>query len=263
MLPENEVRNHQSLYYPLLYCLLVCARFSVCFSLLAPCVVTLDLYIAIDSTGTLGENGHQTMRTWAKNIVDLFNIGTTPSSGTTRVEVIQFWGRKSSVRNPDSQATVDIPLSGYDDKSDLEDKIEKLKYQGGRSTIIPHGLALLRSELSKNDPSRSRNTYVLVLTDGVDDSSPKDPNPPAGTLQQEAGKLKAMNNVKVLAIGFQGTNFGEKMNVGNLETIASSKDDIISDENLGVALNKAYNKLIKQICPDSMIPTTLGEFCRK
>ena len=261
MLPENEVRNHQSLYYLLLacLCLILCL-----FSILAPCDVALDLYLAIDSTKTLGQNGHNTMKTWAERLVDLFNIGTTASSGVTRVEVIQFWGSRSSFRYPDSHAEVDIGLGVYTDKDDLKEKIKGLTYNRGESTIIPHGLSLLSSEITKYQRP-PRKTYVLVLTDGVDDTRlDKYQDPPAGSLQQEAKELKEKDYVTVFAIGFQGTNFDEKMNVTNLQTIASSNNNVIHDQNLGVALNKTYNRLIQDLCPSNsnipMLPTALGEF---
>ena len=260
MLPENEVRNHQSLYYLLLacLCLILCL-----FSILAPCDVAIDLYLAIDSTKTLGQNGHNTMKTWAERLVDLFNIGTTASSGVTRVEVIQFWGNNPSFVVPDSQAVVDIGLGVYTDKDDLKEKIKGLTYHHGESTIIPHGLSLLSSEITKYK-APPRKTYVLVLTDGVDDTNIKNEEPPAGSLQEEAKNLKEKVDVTVFAIGFQGTNFDEKMNVTNLQTIASSNNNVIHDQNLGVALNKTYNRLIQDLCPSNpnipMLPTALGEF---
>ena len=102
-------------------CLILCLS-----SLLAPCDVALDLYLAIDSTKTLGENGHNTMKTWAERLVDLFNIGTTASNGVTRVEAIQFWGKNPSFFVPDSHAEVDIRLGDYKDKNDLKEKIKGL-----------------------------------------------------------------------------------------------------------------------------------------
>ena len=66
------------------------------------------------------------MRRWAANFVNNFAIGTNNSTdltGWTRVEVIQFWGRSASVRNPDSHVEVDIELGNYANKNDLDQKI--------------------------------------------------------------------------------------------------------------------------------------------
>ena len=153
----------------------------------------------------MGKNGHDIMKTWAENLVDKFNIGTTLESGSTEVEVIQFWGSSASKHHPDSHAVVDIPLGHYANKSDLEKRIKSLKYHNGDSTIIPHVLALLNSDISNPPP---RKTYVLVLTDGVDDSTQENLgtiHPRPGTLTKEAHELKAKKNVTVFAIGFQGT----------------------------------------------------------
>ena len=228
------------------------------------CEVAVDLYLAVDSTKTLGQDGHNTMKTWAETLVDLFDIGTAASSGVTRVEVTQFWGNNPNFVVPDSHAEVDIGLGGYNDKNDLKEKIKGLTFHHGESTIIPHGLSLLSSEIPKYQIP-SRKTYVLVLTDGVDDTRlGVYRNPPAGSLEYEARELKKINNVEVLAIGFQGTNFDEKMNVSNLKTIATSDSNVIRDQNLGVALNKAYNRLIQDLCPSNSNiptpPTALGEF---
>ena len=233
--------------------LLACLCLILClfvFSLLAPCDVALDLYLAIDSTKTLGQNGHNTMKTWAEKLVDLFNIGTTRSSGLTEVEVIQFWGSKASESHPDSHAVVDIPLGDYANKADLEKKIKSLKYHNGESTIIPHVLALLNSEISNPAP---RKTFVLVLTDGVDDSTQRNLgtiHPRPGNLTEEANELKEKENVTVFAIGFQGTMKSEPMNVTNLEIIASPGNVITAGGDVGAALNKPYNKMMKALCPN-------------
>ena len=195
----------------------------------------------------------------AVGLVDKFAIGTnqdTNLTGLSRVDVIQFWGESPFKSDPGSQATVDIELGNYADKSDLKKKIESLEYKNGASTIIPHGLAKLNEEIDKHgDPAR--NIYALVLTDGVDDSTPSnraDLN--IGTLKEEADKVKARENVGVFAIGF--TN---RQNMANLETIASP-GNVISDVDIGAALNITYNRLIRLLCPNSnirLLPTP-GEF---
>ena len=75
----------------------------------------MDLYLAIDSTRTLGENGHEKKKRWAVNLVNEFDITSshTPLDGFTRVEVIQFWGNSPSIHAPDSHAEVDIHLGDY------------------------------------------------------------------------------------------------------------------------------------------------------
>ena len=259
---NQEVKNHQvSVCTPCL-CLICCLFFLPCIV----CEVAVDLYLAVDSTKTLGQDGHNTMKTWAETLVDLFDIGTTASSGVTRVEVTQFWGNNPSFVVPDSHAEVDIGLGGYNDKNDLKEKIKGLIYHHGESTIIPHGLSLLSSEIPKYQIP-SRKTYVLVLTDGVDDTRlGVYRNPPAGSLEYEARELKKINNIKVLAIGFQGTNFDEKMDQTNLETIASSYDNVVYGANLADSLNKTYSKLITLCQSITLLRTQSGEFiikCRK
>ena len=212
------------------------------------------------------------MKRWTQDLVDLFNISPTPSSGSTRVEVIQFWGASLDPENPQSHAEVDIGLGDYTNKENLKNKINNLRFKRGRITIIPHGLDLLNREIPNNPNNPQRERYVLVLTDGVDDSTPenlKTITPPPGTLEDEANELRGKNNVMVFAIGFRGN---QEMNNANLREIASSDDTFIHDDNLDIALNKTYNALIEKICPDSNIPTrptALGEFnwcivkCRK
>ena len=219
--------------------------------------------MAIDSTDTLGKEGHNTTKTWAKDLINLFSIGTKVESNSSRVGVIQFWGASSSKRNPQSHAVVDIDLNGgYANKIDLQNKITNLPFHAGRTTLIPHGLALLNREIPNSPP---RKTYVLVLTDGRDDTTSRNigtiTNPSAGTLEEEARELKRKNNVTVLAIGFQGTKPTDSIDEDNLREIASSDDFFIRNQNLGVALNKTYNKLVETLCPN--IPTRStppGEF---
>ena len=214
----------------------------------------MDLYFVIDSTRTLGSNGHAAMRKMAVDLVDRFSIGTnqdTDLTGLSRVDVIQFWGESPFISDPDSKATVDIELGNYADKNDLEQKIESLEYKNGASTIIPHGLAKLNEELDKHDEP-ARSIYALVLTDGVDDSTPSNrADLKIGTLKEEADKVKARKNVGVFAIGF--TN---NQNMANLETIASP-GNVISAVDIGEALNRTYHRLIALLCPSLL--TTPGE----
>ena len=194
------------------------------------------------------------MREMAVNFVDRFAIGTnkdTNLTGLSRVDVIQFWGESPFQSNPESQATVDIELGNYADENDLVQKIESLEYKNGASTIIPHGLAKLNEEIDKHD-DRNRSIYALVLTDGVDDSTPSNrASLNIGTLEEEADKIKAKENVEVFAIGF--TN---NQNMANLEIIASHEDTVISTVDIGAALNITYNRLITLLCP----VLTPGEF---
>lgn len=219
----------------------------------------MDLYLAIDSTRTLGENGHEKIKRWAANLVNEFDISTsshTPLDGFTRVEVIQFWGNSPSIRAPDSHAEVDIHLGDYTNKADLKDKIKNLSFKEGHSTIIPHGLALLNREISSNPP---RKTYVFVVTDGIDDSTQSNLGtitPRPGTLQQEAETLKEKNNVKVFAIGFQGKG---GMDIANLKTIASP-GNVITGMDIDSALEKTSNMLCNK--PGASTHLTAGEFDR-
>ena len=222
------------------------------------CEAGVDLYFVIDSTATLGSDGHEIMRRWAANFVDDFAIGTSNSSnltGLARVAVIQFWGRSPFIRNPDSQATVDIELGNYADMDDLKQQIENLEYKYGRSAIIPHGLAKLNEEIDNHyDPRRS--IYAFVLTDGIDDSTPFNrANLQVGTLNEEADKIKAKENVEVFAIGFGGW-----MNLNNLATIASQEGAVIIAEDVGAALNRTYNRLITLLCPNIPTRPTPSEF---
>ena len=228
--------------------------FFICVSLLATSCRcgALDLYFVIDSTCTLGSDGHAAIRKMAVNLVDKFVIGTnqdTNLNGFSRVCVIQFWGESPFIFNPDSQATVDIELGNYADKNDLEQKIENLEYKSGLSAIIPHGLAKLNEEIDVHYDSR-RNIYALVLTDGIDDSTVANrANLQVGTLREEADKIKAKKNVEVFAIGFNNIQ-----NMANLETIASREDNVITAVDVGAALNRTYSRLVTLLCPNSRIP---------
>ena len=214
----------------------------------------MDLFFLIDSSTSLGKNGHDTMKRWAVNLVDNFVIDTSNSTGLTgltRVAVIQFWGRSISKKHPDSHVEFHIQLGDYFNKNDLDQKIRSLHYRIGYNSIIPHGLAVLNREIPS---APQRETYVIVLTDGIDDSGPynlRTINPRPGTLREEADRLKAKRNVVVFAIGF-----GELRDMNNLRTIASTEGNVITAEDVGEALNKTYNRLITLLCPY----TTVGEF---
>ena len=225
---------------------------------MSQCEAGVDLYFVIDSTGTLGPDGHAAMRRWAANLVDGFAIGTSNSTdltGLARVGVIQFWGQSAFRSYPDSQAMVDIELGNYADKDDLKQQIGNLEYKNGISTIIPHGLAKLNEEIDNHYDSR-RSIYALVLTDGIDDSTPSNrANLNVGTLEEEADRIKAKENVEVFAIGF-----GARTNLTNLATIASQEGTVIIADDVGAALNRTYNRLITLLCPNIPTRPTPGEF---
>ena len=196
------------------------------------------------------------MRRWAVNLVDKFAIGTNQNqnlSGLTRVEVIQFWGASSLIIDPQPHVTVDIELGNYIDKNDLLQKIRDLEYKNGLSTIIPDGLRKLNQEIESHG-STEREIYALVLTDGIDDSTPE--GYPTTTLEAETEKLEGKQNVQVFAIGFG------HVHQDTLEKIASP-GNVITSNNLEGALNETYNRIITSLCgPNSNIPTlpTPGEF---
>ena len=193
--------------------------------------------MVIDSTGTLGVNGHATMREWAVNLTDKLAIGTNHDEsldGLTRVEVIQFWGEGAFITDPKSKTSVDIELGEYINKTDLKQRIRNLAYRNGLSTIIPDGLRTLYKETVNNT---QRTIYALVLTDGIDDSlSPT-------SLEEEANKFKGRQNVHVFAIGFGNRNDR------NLEKIASQHENVIASDNLDGALNETYRRMIASVCP--------------
>ena len=234
-------------------CLLACDYFSL---LGGQCSPGIDLFFLIDSTGTLREEGHAKMRIWAVRLVDKFAIGTNQNqnlSGLTRVGVIQFWGANSFTDDPQPRVSVDIELGDYNDKNDLLQKIRDLEYKRGRSTIIPDGLRKLNQEIESRG-STARQIYALVLTDGIDDSTPE--GYPTTTLREETEKLRRKKYVHVFAIGFG------RVHEVTLNIIAS-QGDVITSSNLEVTLNKTYNRMITLLCgPNSTIPTlpTPGEF---
>ena len=193
--------------------------------------------MVIDSTGTLGVNGHATMREWAANLVDELTIGSNDDEsldGLTRVEVIQFWGEGFLKSDPKSKTSVDIELGEYTNKTDLKQQIRNLVFRNGRSTIIPDGLRRLHNEIVNNT---QRTIYALVLTDGIDDSL----SPTA--LEEEANKFKGRQNVHVFAIGFGNRNNR------NLEKIASQHENVIASDDLDGALNGTHHRMITSVCP--------------
>lgn len=229
------------------------------FSLLdGQCSPSIDLFFLIDSTGTLGKEGHAKMRLWAVKLVDNFAIGTNQNqslSGLTRVEVIQFWGASPFKSDPEPQVSVDIELGNYSDKKKhLLQKIRDLGYKNGASTIIPDGLRKLNQEIESRG-STARQIYALVLTDGIDDSTPG--GYPTTTLEEETRILKRRQNVQVFAIGLG------RVHRVTLNKIASSRGNVIISSSFEGALNKTYNEIITLLCgSNSTIPTlpTPGEF---
>jgi len=94
-----------------------------------PCQVSADMYFVIDSTRSLGQSGFDLLQSWTANFVDGFDItsGDIPRPGTTRVGVVEFWGEGFFFPRT-RRSEVSVALGDYNDKADLINKINALRY---------------------------------------------------------------------------------------------------------------------------------------
>jgi uncharacterized protein YegL len=162
--------------------------------LLGDCNSGIDVIFVLDSSGSVGSNNFQTMKTFVINVISDFSIGPTK----TRVGIINF----------STDVAEAIPLGSINESSSLNAAINSIPYIG-RGTNTHLALNLLRTSGFANSRANEGIPRVaIVLTDGQ--SNDPEATVLASTLLHQAG-------INVYAFGI-----GTGVNVEELTTIASS-----------------------------------------
>ena len=213
-----------------------------------PCQVSADIYFVIDSTRSLGQNGFNLLQSWTASFADIFDIasGDNPREGTTRIGVVEFWGEGFFFPRT-RRSEVPVALGDYNDKADLINKINALRYRAGTVTYIESGLEkLLEANQFGVNIISGRQRIAILVSDGQEETSLPDAEVSRQWMIGNATELRS-RGIQVFAVGFGDVN------QQNLNLIASVEDNVfITNNQLSEeVLNRFYNSLIMQLCPNA------------
>ena len=223
-----------------------------------PCQVSADIYFVIDSTRSMGQNGFDVMQSWMVKFVDDFDIGSgnNPRPGVTRIGVVEFWAEEYNspyIR----KSNVSIALGDYNDKADLINKINALRYRAGTATYIESGLKklLVANQFGVNIIA-GRQRIAILVSDGEEETSLPDSKVSIQWMICNATELKH-RGIRIFAIGY-----GEEVNRQNLNCIASNESDVFTTNNplSNEVLNRFYNRLVTQLCPEAPTRSVPSKF---
>ena len=222
-----------------------------------PCQVSADIYFVIDSTRSLGQSGFNLLQDWTAGFVDIFDIGsgTEPREGVTRVGVVEFWGEGLFYPHI-RRSEVSVALGAYSGKAELVSEINALQYRAGTVTYIESGLEmLLEANQFGINAVEGRQRIAILVSDGQEESSLPDAGISKEWMDSNATEIKR-RGIQVFAVGFGDVN------QQNLNMIASNEGNVfitnnqLSDE----VLNRFYNRLVTQLCPEAPTRSVPSEF---
>jgi len=184
------------------------------------CQNSLDLVLVLDGSNSIRLGAFDTMKDFARQIVDSFNVGPAGA----HVGVVQFshTGSSSNV----------VALSG--DPLRVRQAIENMQQIRG-GTDIAEGLTLGVEQLRNGRPQAPK--VILLITDGRSDER----TDPVGT----AGRIKA-GGITIFAIGI-----GDSIARDQLNAIASppTTDHVFTVETFD-SLRAILETLVVRVCPE-------------
>lgn len=166
------------------------------------CSSSLDLVVAMDSSGSIGDANFRVQKNFVKNLLAGLNL----APGYTQVGLIDF----------NTQPSLLISFLNFTDYNTTAKIIDNIKYLTGRLTYTDRALRManeevLREEAGMRPVESGTPKVVLVITDGQSTD-------PKKTLV-EANKIKD-RGIDIISVGI-----GSNTNLDELIGIASSPND--------------------------------------
>ena len=197
----------------------------------------------------MGQYNFNVLRSWIASFVDIFDIasGDIPREGTIRVGVVEFWG-DGFLFPYTRRSELSIALGDYNDKADLINKINALRYRAGTVTYIESGLEkLLEANQFGVNIISGRQRIAILVSDGQEETSLPDAEVSREWMIGNATEVKR-RGVQVFAIGFGDVN------QQNLNVIASNESNVFTTDSQlsSEVLNRFTNKLVGQLRPESL-----------
>jgi len=211
--------------------------------------VSADIYFVIDSTKSLGGNDFDLLRSCTASFVDKLDIasGDIPRPGTTRVGIVEFWGKGFFFPFFTRWSEVRVKLGDYNNKADLINKINALPYMAGTVTYIESGLErLLGANQFGVNSIAGRQRIAILMSDGREETSLPDARISTEWMIGNATEIRN-RDIQIFAVG------SDRANEENLKKITSNESHVFITNQLSrnEVINRFYNRLVTQICPEA------------
>lgn len=207
-------------------------RIKPLFVILSECLDTeLDIYLALDASGSIGVDNFELIRQFALDVISLANL----ENGKVRMGALLFESEVTELFSLNDHATEQDGVK-IQDKDVLLDIIANMEYLKGKTNTAA-ALETATNDLHGADEERSGvHKVILLLTDGK--SSSED------TIAK-AIKTK-LSGIEVFCLGIKMT---EQDQIEELQGIASSPvgTHVLRLENF-VDLAVVYRKIFRQFC---------------
>ena len=130
--------------------LLLISNFYVCIFFLLVCQTSVDLTFILDSSGSVGRYNFGRIKTFVKNVIDFFNIGTNG----THVAVVTY----------STWPTLEFNLKAYYTKISIKNAVGNIRYNGGQ-TYTADALDFARKNIfTITQVSECKNYLQLLYT---------------------------------------------------------------------------------------------------
>uniref|UniRef100_F7C483 VWFA domain-containing protein n=1 Tax=Ornithorhynchus anatinus TaxID=9258 RepID=F7C483_ORNAN len=175
-----------------------------------------DIVFLVDSSGSIGADNFEKMKTFMKNVVNRTKIG----ADQVQVGLVQF----SDINKEEFQ------LNQYNTKSGVSDAIDRLS-QIGRGTLTGSALTFVSDYFHVSKGARPNvKKFLVLLTDGKSQDAVK-----------EAAIALRQGGVTVYSVGVFGSEYSE------LEEISGSSDMVFYVENFDF-LDRVVDVLFFDVC---------------
>ena len=192
--------------------------------MLSECIdIQLDIVLVLDSSGSVGEERFETVKEFAKDVLDLVDI----ENDNIRAAVISF----------STDVTGTFQLDTFvGDKDSMFDAIDNIEYEGKKTNTA--GAINLATEFLTVAPGSRQGVgkNMIVLTDGVPTIDPDETLPAAAAARNK--------DIVIYTVAINMTTTQQKE---MLESIAGRKSNVVHIDNFE-KLRDIYKKVLIAQC---------------
>jgi len=195
------------------------------------CTSTMDIVLAIDSSGSLTQKGFDILKAFASEFVGRIH-------SNARIAVVQFGNGHLDEHKVVADAILSLPLTAS--MSKVNDTIKALKYQKGFTNMAQ--AFKKANEVLKRASRSEAETELIMITDGK----------PSFQLQTGQALKELKQSVRVVMVHVK--EFPSKQDIKLMKSYSSSPDSenyifIPGKKQLKLNYEKFAQKLLVQTCP--------------
>eukprot|EP00747_Dinoflagellata_sp_TGD_P133964 gnl/TRDRNA2_/TRDRNA2_175267_c2_seq65.p1 gnl/TRDRNA2_/TRDRNA2_175267_c2~~gnl/TRDRNA2_/TRDRNA2_175267_c2_seq65.p1 ORF type:complete len:986 (-),score=229.29 gnl/TRDRNA2_/TRDRNA2_175267_c2_seq65:198-3155(-) len=211
------------------------------------CVATIDLIIAVDSSGSISAKGFDILKSFASSLLGRVK-GMAYGNEAVKVAVVMFGnGKLDDVTKVVSDAEVIAPFSS--DLDEVKGKLEGMKWAKGFTNMAQ--AFLKANQVITRSPRKTAAGTVLLVTDGK----------PSFSFQTDKAVKETKGRARVVIV--QVKQFAAQETVEKMKTYASKPWQtnyvlIPGKAKLKAALGEYADKTVVSSCPRSESPSAVN-----